>query len=333
MRVLFLRGFFVCFVGVCAFVSVSFAQQHGAYDAFEVLVSERYPSPGAYVTFTVQSNKVFSSNIRSVRWHVDSIERREYENKFEITEIAGGVPKQVTARIHYYDSRGRQRYAEVSRWMRPVIFDIFWEADSVTTPLYRGHKLAGPEVPIILSANIQYTDQNGITYTEKDFSFRWMIESRYHSDRGPGVSSVVYTEGGDYLNRYLIVQVEALLIHDGSVSFEKVTNVPIVEPRMLVYPHTLLYGLSRDRVISDDLLFGSERVTASVYPFYFSRDDFEKNAIHYSWFVNNETVPLKEGRKLDISVEGAGTEIPVRVFAQNENKDLQQTDILFTFRL
>ena len=310
-----------------------FGQRQENYDAYDISVSESYPSPGEYVDFTIRSNRSFISGIHSIIWQIDGIEQPAYANKTKITEIAGSVPKQIAARIHYFDSSGQRQFTNISRWIRPVVFDILWEADSVVTPLYRGHRLAGPQTPIKFSAKVQYIDQNGIIYTEKDFSFRWMIESRYHDERGPAASSVVYEKGGSYLNRYIIVRVEATLISSGKVAFEKVTNVPIVEPRLLVYPHTLLYGLARDRVFSAYLSPGSEEVTASVYPFYFSQSDFEKNAIQYKWFVNNEASHLKEGRKLDISVRGEGAEIPVRVFAQNENKDLQQSDIQFTFRL
>ena len=334
MRVSFLFALYGISLFVLLVASfVVFAQVQGSYDAYEVSVSESYPSPGAYVDFTIRSNKSFVSSIRSVAWRVDGIERVEYANKMKITEIAGSVPKRISVRIHYFDSQGERRFTEVFRWMRPVIFDVLWEADSVVTPLYRGHRLAGPQVPVTFSAKIQYVDQSGVIYTEKDFSFRWMIESRYHDDRGPGVSSVVYEDGGSYANKHIMVRVEATLISSGKVAFEKVISVPIIEPRMLVYPHTLLYGLSRGQVFSDYLSLGDAEVTASVYPFYFSQSDFAKNAIHYKWFVNNETSHLKEGRKLDISVRGEGAEIPVRVFAQNENKDLQQSDIQFTLRL
>lgn len=334
MRLSFCLFFFSMFFFLLVAVPFSFGQQVDGYDAYDVLLSEVYPSPGEFVDLTIQSNKSLSPGIRSVRWHVDGVERRDYRNKLKLTEIAGSSPKQVTVFIHYFDVFGEKRYTEIFRRMRPVIFDILWEADSVVTPLYRGHRLAGPQVPVKISAKIQYTDQNGITYTEKDFSFRWLIESRYYGDRGPGASRVVYEEGGNYFNRYIIVKSEATLMSDNNVDFEKIINIPVVRPRLLVYPHTLLYGLFRDRVLSRDLSFESERVTASVYPFYFSLSDFEKNAIQYRWFVNNQTNHLKEGRKLDISIEGEkGVSIPVRIVAQNENEDLQQADITFSFRL
>ena len=334
MRLSFSLFFSLVFF-LAAFIPLfSYGQQLGGYDAFDIILSSKNPSPGENVDFTVRSNKSSSSGIQSVRWYVDGVERKGYEDKLSFTEIAGNSPKRVVARIYYFDVLGERRYAEITRWMRPVIFDILWEADSVVTPLYRGHKLAGPQVPIKITAKIQYVDNDGIVYTEEDFSFRWMIESRYYGDRGPGASSVVYEEGGNYFNRYIIVTAEVTLLRDNSVDFTRTTNVPVTEPRILVYPHTLLYGLSRNRVVSEDLLFGTEKVTASVYPFYFSKSDFDKNAIQYRWFVDNQTSHLKEGRKLDISIEGQrGASIPVRIFAQNENEDLQQSDTTFSFRL
>ena len=311
----------------------SHAQQFGGYDAYDVLVSDQNPSPGVSVDFSIQSKKSLSSNIRSVRWLVDGVERGSYANKLTFTEVSGDSPKQIVANIHYFDVFGELRYIKVSRWIRPVIFDILWEADSVVTPMYRGHRLAGPSVPIRISANMRYTNQNGFRYTEKDFSFRWMIESRYYGDRGPGVSSIVYTEGGDYFNRHLFVQVEATLVSDSRIVFERMINIPITEPRLLVYPHTLFFGLSRDTVIPASFSSGDEPVTASIYPFYFSQADFDKNTIQYRWFVNNSTSQPKEGRKLNISARGSGAEIPVRVFAYNENEDLQQSDTIITFHL
>ena len=325
---------FIFYLFIFLSFSVSFSQTFGGYDAYDVVVSNTGPTPGEYVDLTIRSNKSFSSSIRSVRWYVDGVERPEYENKFKLTEIAGSSPKQVVAYIHYFDVLGERRYVEITRWLRPVIFDILWEARSVVPPLYDGHRLAGPGTPVVISAKIQHVDEGGRVYNEDDFSYRWMIESRYHDDRGPGVSRIVYEEGGNYFNRYIIVKAEATLISDGSVAFEKTINIPVVEPRVLVYPHTLLYGLSRNQVISENTLFGTEKVTASVYPLYFDRDDFNKDAIQYKWFINNASKYLKEGRKLDISLEGEeGVLIPVRILAQNENNDLQQIDSAFNFRL
>ena len=315
------------------FLSVphSFAQQ--LFNAYEFDVSERNPSPGEEVGISLRSRRSSTSTIRSVRWYFDDVEQKDLKNSMKIAKVSSGVPQKISADIIYFVGESQQQFTAIE-WLRPIIFDLLWEADSVVTPLYRGHRLAGPEVPIRVVAKIQYTDPRGTTYTEKDFSFRWQVESEYRYEQGPGVSSIVYEEGGGYFNNYVTVEAIATLISNSSVSVERVVSVPIVEPRLLVYPFTLLYGLSTGKTIPKEAIVPqNQKITLSVYPFYFSRESFVKNAIQYIWFANEEVSPLKRGRKLDISVTGDLTFIPVKIVAQNEEKNSQQAENLFSLSL
>lgn len=333
MRLVFYLSFlFVSFSVFFLSVPYSFAQQ-GGYDAYSISMSEPYPSPGEEVTFTIQQGSSPTANIRSVRWYVNGEERDAYANNLKMIEIGSGTPKQIVANIVYFDIFGQRRYVQVSRWMRSVIFDILWEGDSVTTPRYRGHLLAGPGVPIRISAKIQYIDLNGNVYTEKDFSFRWEIESTFHDEEGPGVSTITYEKGGDYLNNFVFVRSHARLINSPDTAFEEIISIPVTEPRLLSYSYQLLYGLSSELAISQESVLTEQPFTVSVYPFYFSRSDFEKNAIQYRWFVNNSPDPVKEGRKIDFSIEGKRVSIPILISAENENNSLQKADYRFSFSL
>ncbi len=187
-------------------------------------------------------------------------------------------------------------------------------------------------MPIRLSAKIQYIDENGEIYTKKDFSFRWEIESSFHSEQGPTASSVVYEQGGTLVNNFVSVRAEAFLINNPNVGFEKSIIIPITEPRLLVYPYTLLHGLSVRRALSDRFVPGNS-FTASVYPFYFSRSDFDKSAVQYNWFVNRSRSPSKSGRKIEISAQGGGVAVPIRITAENENENLQKLSHTFTLNL
>ena len=328
------RSFFLFFVFFCLLFSpFALAQQQGGYDAYELYFNTDTPSSGEMVDVSIRSGKVLTSNIRSVRWFVNGQERTEFLNKLTMSEIGSVSPKQIVARIIYFDIFGQRRRIELTRWIRTAVFDVLWEGDSVVTPRYRGYKLAGPQVPINLSAEIQHIDQSGTVYTEKDFSFRWEIENKFYGDVGPGESSVVYEEGGTLLNNFVSVKVQATLINDPGVLFEKFINIPIAEPRIFLYPHTLLYGLFTDRVTPKDAVLTEQPVTVSVYPFYFGKSDFEKNAIQYKWFVNNGTNHQKEGRKIDISIDGEDISIPIRVHAQNINNKQQNLEGFFTFGL
>ena len=322
---------FFSFVIFLFFTTLSFAQQ-GRYDAFEMHFDNPSPSPGEVVGATLRQGSSSPFNIRSVRWFVNGEERADSMNELRIEEMSENTPKQIVANVTYFDLYGQRRFVQVIGWLRPVIFDIFWEGDGVVTPRYRGHNLAGPQVPIRISAKIQYVDENGQIYTEKDFSFRWEIESSFHPRQGPGVSSIVYEEGGTFLNSPISVRSEAFLINTPTVGFEKSALIPITKPRLLVYPRSLLHGLSDNLSLSRSFSPRGD-FTASLYPFYFSRDDFEKNAVHYNWFVGNNQTPSKSGRKIDISTQGRGVSVPIQITAQNENKNLQKLSHIFNLSL
>ena len=319
-------------VWLCCVPMPSIAQQ-GRYDAFEMYFDDSSPSPGESVTISLRSGSASSFNIRSVRWFVNGDEQPDWADKLSVSEINESFPKQITANVVFFDMHGQRQFVQVVGWMRPVIFDLFWEADAVVTPRYRGHKLAGPQVPIRLSAKIQYLDGWGAVYTEKDFSFRWEVESTFHADQGPGVSSIVFEEGGTYMNNFVSVRAEAFLINNPNIGFEQSTLIPITKPRLLVYPYTLLRGLSDERTLPLRFSPRGDSFTASVYPFYFGRDDLEKSAVQYNWFVNNSRTPSRSGRRIDISTEGGGVSVPIQITANNDNANLQTLSYTFTLDL
>ncbi len=315
------------------FLSVSVFAQYGESNAYSLYADKEHPSPGEKIQIFVESGDASTTGIRSVRWYVNGEEREEFANKLSMTEISDSSVKQIVANIIYFDIHNQRRYTQDVRWVRPAVFDILWEGDSVAPTLYRGYKLAGPQTPIRISAKIQYIDRNGDTYTEKDFSFVWEIESRYHDERGPGVSSIVYEEGGTLLNNFIFVRAQATLINDNTVSLEKIINIPVVEPRLLTYPHTLLHGLLSNLVIPQKISLVKQPVTFSVYPYYFSKPDFEKNVIEYKWFVNDGTNHIKEGRKIDVSTEGESSSVLLRIRAKNTHNGLQKEENNFTINL
>ena len=311
-----------------------FAQRIGDQDAFVLQVDETIPAPGKEVTVHIRSGDLQVSSIRSVRWFVDGREREEFGNKLSIKEVVGNRIKNVSARITYFTRSGDRRYINADTEIHPVIFDLLWEGDSVVTPLYRGYPLAGPQVPIRVYAEIQYIDRGGITYTEDDFSFVWEVETGFHPDTGPGVSDIVYEEGGTLINNSVFVLARATLINDNRVRYEKAIHIPIVETRLIVYPHTVTRGLITERAVPESVLIRQQPLTVALYPFYFSREDFENpGTVSYQWFVNGERTASREGRKVDVSLDGEGVTIPIQVLVRNSEKKEQESVMTLDFTI
>ena len=312
------------------FPSVS---QEDPFDVYILFIDKAFPSPGETIQASIHANKASPSAIRSVTWFLNGKEQTRFSNSLDFSFISGSSPQQISAQIIFFTPSGQRSYAEVLRWVQPVIFDIFWEGDVVTTPRYVGHKYAGPRTPIILSSKVQFVDREGTIFTEKDFSFRWEIESRLYGGRGPGISSTVYEEGGSLLNRSISVRAFATLISSSSISFDRSVSIPITLPRLLLYPHTLLHGLHTDMTVSKNFSLPDQSTTLSAFPFFFDHSDFQKNTIHYRWFAGSESQPLHEERRVDITVEGDGTLIPLRILAENTNENTQRAENNFVVEL
>ena len=327
------RLFFPPLVALFLFLGMPVFSQQSPFDAFILFVDEEFPSPGDTVRAAIHANEASPTSIRSVRWFLNGEEQTRHANSLDFSFINGNSPQQLVAQIVFFDASGQRNYAEVLRWIRPVIFDIFWEGDVVTIPNYTGQKYAGPRTPILFSTKLQFIDTEGVIYTEEDFSFRWEIESRSYGGRGPGASSLVYEEGGSLLNRSLTVRAFASLISSPSLTFDRSITVPITLPRLLVYPHTLLHGLYTDLVVPSVFSLSDQSTTFSAYPFFFDRSDFQKDRIHYRWFAGSESQPLHEKRRVDVSVEGEDTRIPLRILAENENESTQRAENAFIVEL
>lgn len=315
---------------------ISFAQQRGNDSAYLLEIDERVTSPGTPITVHIRAGDLRTASIRSVRWFVDGQEQKEEEDSLSLQEVVGNSAKNVTAQIIYFTQSGNRRYMSASTQITPVTFDLLWEGESVTTPLYRGYPLAGPQVPIRVYAEIQYVDSTGVSYTEDDFSFVWEVETKFHETKGPGASSIVHEEGGTLINNRVFVLARATLINNTSVRYEKAINIPITDPRLLVYSYTPVRGLITEYVIPQDIAVVDPKqpITAALYPFYFSARDFSNNiTMNYHWFVNNAAKPSKRGRKVDISLRGEDASIPIRVFARNEEKTLQTAKNTLEFHL
>lgn len=324
----------ICFGVFLLAPTVSFAQQVGNPAAYALTINDTVPSPGEAVVVRIESRDERTTSIRSVRWFVDGQERVEFTDKLSLTEMVGNAQKRVVARIVYSLAGGLHRYINATTTVNPVTFDLLWEGLSVVTPRYRGYPLAGPQVPIRVFAEIQYFDGNGISYSEDDFSFVWEVETSFHEDTGPGVSSITYEKGGSLINNDVYVLARATLISDRDVQFQKALRIPITDPRVIVYPYTLTRGLITEQVIPKDVAIQKQPLTTSVYPFFFSRDDFENpNTISYTWDIHNGQTSLQQGRKVDISLQGDNTIIPAKVSVQNRRRPQQKAQNTFRISL
>ena len=148
-----------------------------------------------------------------------------------------------------------------------------------------------------------------------------------------GKSSVKLPVSNDYLREETRVDVTFYLIKDSAVNFKRTVRIPVMEPRVLIYNHSPLYGLIDTRVIGKNSILFKNPTTISVYPYSFDYDDFKTNAINFEWTINDESVIINEGQRVDINVEGENVSVPFNVRATNTNTLRPYQKLSYDFNL
>ena len=301
-------------------VLTSFAQ---SADAYKFYIMDEFPAPGETVTINIHPNEQPVQKIKSVIWTIGGRVISEHKNSLKIEYLVKNTPEQVVADITYID-RDENRYTlQVSKWIAPVIFDILWEGLSATTPLYDGYRLVHRGTPVRITSTVQYIDSRGNIFDENDFFFDWE-QSSHKIEQGSGKNSIIIEDTGSTLRNEIPVTVKISLPNNNRIQIRKTIFIPFTESRVFLYKHSLSRGLNTRRVVVDNDIVVDDPFTVSVYPFYFSRNDFEKNSVQYWWFVNNQPNPINEARRVSLSYEGEGTPTRLSVQIQNDNEKYQK---------
>ena len=285
------------------------------------------PKANNLIELNIASATESIRNITSVDWYVNGSLFPKYKNSLSLSFILENDPVDIQADVRFSRGVVGEGFYRVQRTVTPVIFDVLWEGVSVVPRGYRGYKLVAPNSPFDVSVKIIYKDASG-EYDEDDFLISWRYDFVVQ-ETGLGFSKIRLNDGISLRDQYKDIVVEAKLKDDTNVRFTEVIRVRPVTPRVLGYLNSLEFGLV-ETTISKTIRPESFPFTVSLYPYYYTKTDFEKNSIQYNWFVNAEKNYSKQGRKVDIDIEGKESlTIPFNVRVENENNSSQRSSFDF----
>ena len=130
-------------------------------------------SPGNTVTIDIIPESELIQSIRSVTWFIDEEEQNISKTTLSLSVPVYHSPIYVTANILYYDLFNNISNTQSQILLNPIIADILWEGDTIVPFGYKGQRYAGPNSAINLSVKIQYIDEVGNRFEEKDFTYLW----------------------------------------------------------------------------------------------------------------------------------------------------------------
>ena len=276
LALLILIGFFS--VGIPAFAQ-------NATDV-SVTLSPENPGPNQSVTISLVS---YSVDIESadIEWTKDnqSPTGGVGATTYTFTTKALGVPTNITVTI---DPVGSARITKTIT-VKPMSVDVLWQAtDSTVPPFYRGKAMptSESEVKFVAIPDVQST--SGALIAGKSLVYDW--SENYTADAADsGYGKDSYTSAMDYLNPTKHIDVDVSTVTGGVVASSSIDVSP-VDPQVLWYASSPLYGPIFDLALSGSYNVSGTDTSVYAEPYFFSPGNPTAADLTYTWTINSQPI-------------------------------------------
>lgn len=247
---------FLAFIFIFAPLSFSLAQINSSLINQEpsIDLEPQYPSPNQ--TFTASLNDYsLAAGATSIRWEVDGEVVSSAQNSRSISLTSKAVGKSTVISVTIGQASGGSQ--TIRRTITPVYLDIVLEAQTRTPAFYLGRALPSLGSTINATAIL-----SGYPTPTSDLLFTWRLNNTVIDGgalRGKNRASFEVPLGQQPL---LTVDITKL---NGEVVMRKTIAFPSVNPTILFYETSTLYGMRNKQVTDLSLVGLSTSVQAEPY--------------------------------------------------------------------
>lgn len=276
-------------LALCVLLILPGAAAHGqtarGTDALEIDVQPEAPAPGAQTTITLSSMSL-DLNQATISWSVDGSPKASGAGLRSFEFIMGPAGRSTVVSVSITLVRG----SVVSRTFtfRPASVLLLWEADTYTSPLYRGQALYSPGAGIRVLAVPSVVDAGGAPVPSSELNFRWQMGGDAYADRS-GFGRDALLLSGSQLRNTEEVGV-TLLRRDGSRAAAAVLEIPATQPMVRFYKVDPLRGTRYERALSGDVPLIDTETIIVAEPYFISGADKRASAYTHTWRLNGVAV-------------------------------------------
>jgi hypothetical protein len=254
--------------------------------------STQYPKPNSYVELKL-NDYTYGKTISSIDWFINGTEMPEVANQRTVLVLMGdvGQAQEIVAKISAGDTTDSTKIV-----LRPLYTDIIIESETRSPSFYKGRSLPSSGSGVTATLII-----DGLKESPGDLLYNWSIDDTPYSNGVVRGKNKIGFYVPDYSNNFLLaVSVSDL---NGVVIAKRVIQVPIVEPEMVFYETTSLYG-TRPISISS-LIFSGETATIQAEPYNLAVNTFNRPD-HLVWEINNEEIQNPATNPYEITLQRSG---------------------------
>ncbi|MDO8520789.1 MAG: hypothetical protein Q7S52_01610 [bacterium] len=313
-----------CVAGILLFPSIALA----ALDVVTFSTNPPNPSPNQPVTVSIQS---FAINLNSAKitWYVDKEVVKDGIAEKSIQTNTKAFGQTVTIDVVIVDQTGVR--TDKKFLLRPIEIDILWEADTYTSPFYKGKALPSYKSNVKAMAMAR---MRSLSDDPSSFYYTWTINRIQGLGEGLGKTSAVIPM--KYAGSAVPVSVRVSDLSKegggGGQSWSGMQNILAVSPTLLFYEQAPLLGTLLERALSGGISTKGTSFRIRAVPYFFSLDDMASGNLVYTWKKDGQsTAPALNPTSIQLGKTGTGAETSIiSLSIQNRKRILQSANAQVT---
>ncbi len=291
IRVILKATTFLWILFICAVISsATQAQTYGldsisGSDPVVISANPQYPNSGQRVTVTIKS---FTTDLgrATITWFLEGKQTESAIGATKFSFIAGSSGSSQTVDVSIVTADGDQLSKSIQ--VNPGDVDILWQAKSYTPPFYKGKALFPPQGDITFVA-LPHLKAGGIEIDSRKLVYAWKKNGEaLKAQSGYGKNSL--TIPGGFGAETFNISVTASAVDGSSSGIGKLSLGPI-NPQVIFYEDSLLYGPIYNRSLADNFNLLGQEIRVRAEPYFFSiTEDHSSTPLTFTWAVNDAEV-------------------------------------------
>ncbi|MEI6296756.1 MAG: hypothetical protein WCO84_03875 [bacterium] len=176
--------------------------------------------------------------------------------------------------------------------INPADVDIVWEANTYTTPFYKGKALASPSSTIKITAIPSIISNQGTALSPANLTYKW----KYNYENllsGIGKQNAEIKTGSPFTDNVISVVVSD---NTGSIVAEKTIKIRPENPNIVFYEDKSIEGTNYNMALDNTYNLSEKESTVRAEPYFFSYPkSATENNLLFSWALNSNGIAPNDG--------------------------------------
>jgi hypothetical protein len=287
----------------------------------EMTISPENPEPLQMVNATLQS---FSYDLdrSKITWLVDGVEKKTDIGLKQFSTLAGKNGQKTTIKARVQTADGSKE-AEIS--FIPSVVDLIYESRSYTPPFYKGRALNPKQGLVVVTAIPELLKSTGEKILVQNIIYSWKRNGEAQQSAS-GIAKNTFTFSGSVPVRDNSIEVTVSSLV-GNITASKQINISNVEPKIVFYEDSPVYGIMFNKAIINTVKLTSDEFKVKTSPYFMSVGYTQSPDLNYKWMLNDKEIEnLTEDKTAMVFRQensGAGT-ASVGLTVENISKIFQQ---------